>query len=137
MGIRFQTFKYKLTKKYILSFKNDLEKLKKPPPVYLFIQEDHWRWFVKDRLFEHFNVKHYFYYIFNYHIYVVLSCTNFVSIFCRNIVRFRNQEEINTFTIIILEENDMHVLSRIYSKLSTFIKKMEYIFCLQENDSSF
>ncbi|RVW79398.1 hypothetical protein CK203_056088 [Vitis vinifera] len=59
MGIRFQTFKYKLTKKYILSFKNP-EKLKKPPPIYPCIQEDHWRQFVKDRLSEHFNVKHYF-----------------------------------------------------------------------------
>ena len=113
MGIRFRTFKYKLTKKYILPFKNDPEKLKKPPPIYPFIQEDHWRQFVKGRLFEHFNVKHYFYYIFNFHIYVVSLCTNFVSIFCRNIAKFRNQEEINTFTIIILEENDMHVLSRI------------------------
>ncbi|KAL6321198.1 hypothetical protein AAG906_015542 [Vitis piasezkii] len=43
MGIRFRTFKYKLTKKYILPFKNDPEKQ-----------------FVKDRLSEHFNVKHYF-----------------------------------------------------------------------------
>ncbi|WJZ90904.1 hypothetical protein VitviT2T_010019 [Vitis vinifera] len=113
MGIKFRTFKYKLTKKYILSFKNDLKKLKKPPPVYPFIQEDHWRQFVKDRLSEHFNVKHYFYYIFNFHIYIVSPCTNFVSILCRNIARFRNQEVINTFTIIILEEKDMHVLSRI------------------------
>ncbi|KAL6315713.1 hypothetical protein AAG906_006575 [Vitis piasezkii] len=55
MGIRFRTFKYKLTKKYILPFKNDPEKLKKPPPIYPFIQEDHWRQFVKDRLSEHFN----------------------------------------------------------------------------------
>ncbi|RVW84792.1 hypothetical protein CK203_048639 [Vitis vinifera] len=55
MGIRFRTFKYRLTKKYILPFKNDPEKLKKPPPIYPFIQEDHWRQFVKDRLSEHFN----------------------------------------------------------------------------------
>ncbi|RVW34225.1 hypothetical protein CK203_102204 [Vitis vinifera] len=55
MGIRFRTFKYKLTKKYILPFKNDPEKLKKPPSIYPFIQEDHWRQFVKDRLSEHFN----------------------------------------------------------------------------------
>ena len=113
MGIRFRTFKYKLTKKYILPFKNDPEKLKKPPPIYPFIQEDHWRQFVKDRLSEHFNVKHYFYYIFNFYIYIVSPCTNFVSIFFRNIARFRKREEINTFTIIILEEKDMHVLSKI------------------------
>nr|CAN78619.1 hypothetical protein VITISV_034823 [Vitis vinifera] len=57
MGIRFRTFKYKLTKKYTLSFKNGPEKLKKPPSIYSFIQEDHWRQFVKDRLSEHFNLQ--------------------------------------------------------------------------------
>ena len=97
MGIEFQTFKYKLTKKYILPFKNDPEKLKKPPPIYPFIQEDHWRQFVKDRLSKHFNFKHYFYYIVNFHIYIVSICTNFASILCRNIARFRNLEEIHIY----------------------------------------
>ena len=97
MGIEFQTFKYKLTKKYILPFNNDPEKLKKPLAIYPIIQEDHWRQFVKDRLSKHFNFKHYFYYIVNFHIYIVSICTNFASILCRNIARFRNLEEIHIY----------------------------------------
>ena len=108
----FRTFKYKLTNKYIFPFKNEPEKLKKPPAIYPFIQEDHWRLFVKDRLYEHFNVKYYFFYNFNVHIYIFSLCHNFMSILCRNTARFKNLEELNTFTLIILEGKDMHVLSK-------------------------
>ena len=54
MGTCFQSFKNMLTAKYIISFKDKLELLKKPPTEYNFIDEEDWNIFVKNCLSDKF-----------------------------------------------------------------------------------
>ncbi|KAE8649268.1 uncharacterized protein LOC105435199 isoform X1 [Cucumis sativus] len=55
--ICFSGFKLRLTTTYVLSLKDDVENLKRPPAEYSFIDEDHWDEFVASRLKEDFEKK--------------------------------------------------------------------------------
>ncbi|XP_059590752.1 uncharacterized protein LOC132253206 isoform X4 [Vitis vinifera] len=54
IGKCFRSFKNMLTVKYILPFKDQPELLKKPPIQYIFIEDEDWKMFVKDRLSDRF-----------------------------------------------------------------------------------
>eukprot|EP00261_Vitis_vinifera_P032239 XP_019073482.1 PREDICTED: uncharacterized protein LOC100854224 isoform X1 [Vitis vinifera] len=54
IGKCFRSFKNMLTVKYILPFKDQSELLKKPPIQYIFIEDEDWTMFVKDRLSDRF-----------------------------------------------------------------------------------
>ena len=51
MGTCYQSFKNMLIVKYILSFKDKPNLLKKPPVEYEFIHEEDWNIFVKNHFF--------------------------------------------------------------------------------------
>lgn len=53
-GTSFRQFKYILTTKYVMPFKDNLESLKSPPKLYSHIEQEHWNTFVKSRLNEEF-----------------------------------------------------------------------------------
>ena len=57
MGKCFQSFKNMLTIKYVIPFKDQPEVLKKPPIEYIFIEDDDWTIFVKERLSKRFQVN--------------------------------------------------------------------------------
>ena len=56
MGTCFLSFKNMLIVKYIFSFKDKSECLKKPPTEYDFIDEEDWNFFVKSCLSNEFQV---------------------------------------------------------------------------------
>ena len=57
MGKCFRSFKNMLTVKYVTPFKDQPEVLKKPPIEYIFIEDDDWTIFVKERLSKRFQVN--------------------------------------------------------------------------------
>ena len=57
MGKCFRSFKNMLIVKYVIPFKDQLEVLKKPPIEYIFIEDEDWAIFVKERLSERFQVN--------------------------------------------------------------------------------
>ena len=57
LGKCFQYFKNMLIVKHMLPFKDETELLEKPPTEYHFIDDEDWNIFVKNRLFEKFQVQ--------------------------------------------------------------------------------
>ena len=57
IGICSRSFKNMLIVKYVMPFKHQPERLKKPPPEYNFIEDEDWTIFVKERLSERFQVS--------------------------------------------------------------------------------
>ena len=57
MGKCFQSFKNMLTVKYVIPFKDQQEVLKKPPIEYIFIEDEDWTIFVKERFSKRFQVN--------------------------------------------------------------------------------
>ena len=56
MGRCFRSFKNMLTTKYVIHFKDQPKLLIKPPVEYIFIKDEDWTIFVKERLSERFQV---------------------------------------------------------------------------------
>ena len=54
MGKCFRSFKNMLAVKYVIPFKDQPEVLKKPPVEYIFIEDEDWTIFVKERLSKRF-----------------------------------------------------------------------------------
>ena len=57
IGAAFRNFKYTLIRNYILPFVNYRKRLFKPPARYSTIDKESWVKFVKERLFENFQVS--------------------------------------------------------------------------------
>ena len=57
MGKCFRSFKNMLAVKYVIPFKDQPEVLKKPPVEYIFIEDEDWTIFVKERLSKRFQVN--------------------------------------------------------------------------------
>ncbi|KAI3949450.1 hypothetical protein MKX01_000098 [Papaver californicum] len=58
IGDKWRSFKSNLTRKYILPFKEEPDRLIHPPPMYRFIKQEHWEEFVKSRLSDAFQALH-------------------------------------------------------------------------------
>ncbi|KAI3994717.1 hypothetical protein MKX01_002333 [Papaver californicum] len=58
IGELWRSFKIRLTRKYILPFKDQADLLVHPPAMYKFIDQRHWEAFVKSRLSTNFQVCH-------------------------------------------------------------------------------
>lgn len=54
---KWREFKSRLTTKYILPYRDQLELLESPPADYSFIEKAHWDMFVSDRLSTEFSVS--------------------------------------------------------------------------------
>ncbi|KAI3884697.1 hypothetical protein MKX03_016145 [Papaver bracteatum] len=58
IGDKWRSFKSTLTRKYVLPFKEEPDRLIHPPPMYRFIKQEHWDEFVKSRLNDAFQALH-------------------------------------------------------------------------------
>ncbi|KAI3903813.1 hypothetical protein MKW92_016772 [Papaver armeniacum] len=58
IGDKWRSFKSTLTRKYVLPFKEEPDRLIHPPPMYRFIKQEHWVEFVKSRLNDAFQALH-------------------------------------------------------------------------------
>ncbi|KAI3894350.1 hypothetical protein MKW92_026967 [Papaver armeniacum] len=58
VGALWRSFKSRLTRKYIMPFKDQEDLLVNPPAMYKFIDKRHWEEFVKIRLSKNFQVRH-------------------------------------------------------------------------------
>ncbi|OVA10845.1 hypothetical protein BVC80_7577g2 [Macleaya cordata] len=58
IGDKWRSFKSTLTRKYVLPFKDEPDRLVQPPPMYRFIKQEHWDAFVKSRLNDEFQALH-------------------------------------------------------------------------------
>lgn len=72
-GNKWRDFKSRLTKDYIIPFKDDTEKLKEPPSEYPFISRPVWATFVASRLSKEFEVT--------YHMFVLIKSYYSVGLF--------------------------------------------------------